>query len=69
MWATSELEKGIGLGQPFALSMVEVVCEFGGGTGTLESPSSGGSGEIAGALLSSMGVGLALMGGVGGVKE
>ena len=61
---------GFGFGQLFAFSVVEVACELGCGAGRLGSPSSGGSGEMAGALLSSsMGVGLALMGGGGGAKE
>lgn len=70
MWATSGLGQGFGFGQLFAVSAVEVVCELGCGAGRLGSPSSGGSGEMAGALLSSsMDVGLALMGGGGGAKE
>lgn len=65
-----ELGQGFGSGQLFGLSVVEVACEPGRGAGRPGSPSSGGSGEMAGALLSSsMGVGLALMGGGGGAKE
>lgn len=64
------LGQGFGLGQLFALSVVGVTCELDCGAGRPGSPSSGGSGEMAGALLSSsMGVGLALMGGGGGAKE
>lgn len=64
VWATSAPGQGFGFGQLFSLSVPEVVCELGCGAGTPGSPSSGGSGEMAAALLSSsMGVGLALMGG------
>ncbi len=65
------LGQAFGLGQSwFTVCVGEVACRLGCGAGRLESPSSGGSGEMAGALLSSsMGVGLALMGGVRGAKE
>lgn len=71
MWATSAPGQGFGLGQSlFTVSVVEVARKLGRRAGRLGSPSSGGSGEMAGALLSSsMGVGLALMEGVGGAKE
>lgn len=65
MWATSLLlGQGFGFRRLFSLSAFEVVCELDCGAGRPESPSSGGSEEMAAALLSSsMGVGLALMGG------
>lgn len=70
MWATSALGQGFGFGQLFALSAVEVVCELVCGAVRFGSPSSGVSGEMAGALFSSsMDIGLALMGGGGGAKE
>lgn len=53
--------QGCGLGQLFSFSAFELVCELGCGAGKPGSPSSGGSREMAAALLSSsMGVGLAL---------
>lgn len=62
MWTTSVLVgRGLGFRQLFSLSGSEVVCEVDCGAGRAESPSSGGSEEMAAALLSSsMGVGLAL---------
>lgn len=54
----------------FALSVEGFTCELCSGAAGLGSPSSGGSGDITGTLLSSsMGVGLALMGGGGGAEE
>lgn len=47
------LRQGFGLGQLFAVSAVEFVCELACGAGGTGSPSSGGSGETARALLSS----------------
>lgn len=65
MFSLPSLGQGSGFGQPFSVSAVEVACELGGAAGKLGSPSSGGSGEMAGALLSSsMGVGAG-----GGAKE
>lgn len=58
------LGQGVGSGQLFAVSVVEV--ELGCGAGRLGSPSSGGSGEMARALLSSS---MALTKGGGGAKE
>lgn len=68
MWASSGRGQGFGFGE-FAISDVVVLFELGCETG-VGSPSSGGSGEMAGAFLSSsMGVGLALMEGGGRAKE
>lgn len=47
------LGQGFGLGQLFAVSAVEFACELACGAGGTGSPSSGGSGETARALLSS----------------
>lgn len=58
------LGQGVGSGQLFAISVVEV--ELGCRAGRLGSPSSGGSGEMARALLSSS---MALTEGGGGAKE
>lgn len=64
------LGQGFWLGGSFDLTSVKVACVSGCGADGLGSPSSGGCGEMAGAVLSSsMGVGLALMAGGGGAKE
>lgn len=67
--ATSSLPalgQGFGLGQLFVSSVVEVPCELGCEAGRLGSPSSGGSGEMARALLSSS---MVFTEGGGGAKE
>lgn len=58
------LGQGVGSWQLFAVSVVEV--ELGCGAGRLGSPSSGGSGEMARALLSSS---MVFTEGGGGAKE
>lgn len=56
--------------QLLTCSVVEVAIGLSSGADRLGSPSSGGSREMAGTLLSSsMGIGLALMGGGGGAKQ
>lgn len=67
--ATSSLPapgQGFGLEQLVVISAAEVPCELGCEAGKLGSPSSGGSGEMVRALLSSF---MAFMEGGGGAKE
>lgn len=70
MLAASSSGQGFKPVKPCTVAVAEVVCGFCWEAGVLGPPSSGGSGEMTGAhLSSSMGVGLALIGGGGGAED